>query len=443
MHIVIIGNGVAGITAARYIRKMSDHEITVISAESRYFFSRTALMYVYMGHMRFEDIQPYENWFWEKNRINLIQVYVQKIETNTRQLQLSSGQNIRYDKLIVATGSQSNKFGWPGQDILGVQGLNSKQDLENMEQYTHDIDHAVIVGGGLIGMEMAEMLKTRNISVSMLVRETSYWDNVLPLEESNIISRHMREHHIDLQLQTELKEILPDENGRAKAVITNKGQQIKCGFVGLTAGVHANIDLVKGTEIETLQGILVDKYLQTNIEDIYAIGDCAQLNEPPEGRRPIEAVWYVGKLMGKTVARSICNKPTQYEPGIWYNSAKFLDIEYQVYGYVPNHMTEKDGTIYWEHRDGRKSIRLVYDIDSLQIKGFNLMGIRFRHNVCDKMIAEKWPLKKVVAHLKALNFDPEFFNRYEKEIVKTYNKEFAGDPVKMIPGKQLLSTIFQ
>ncbi|MDX1666364.1 MAG: FAD/NAD(P)-binding oxidoreductase, partial [Saprospiraceae bacterium] len=69
MHIAIIGNGVAGITAARFIRKLSDHDITVISSETDYFFSRTALMYIYMGHMRFRDTQPYEPWFWEKNRI--------------------------------------------------------------------------------------------------------------------------------------------------------------------------------------------------------------------------------------------------------------------------------------------------------------------------------------------------------------------------------------
>ncbi|HET7361050.1 MAG TPA: FAD/NAD(P)-binding oxidoreductase, partial [Salinimicrobium sp.] len=66
-HIVIIGNGIAGITAARYIRKLSEKKITVISAESEYFFARTALMYVFMGHMRWRDIKPYEDWFWKKN----------------------------------------------------------------------------------------------------------------------------------------------------------------------------------------------------------------------------------------------------------------------------------------------------------------------------------------------------------------------------------------
>ncbi|HPR00709.1 MAG TPA: FAD/NAD(P)-binding oxidoreductase, partial [Saprospiraceae bacterium] len=80
MHLVILGNGISGITAARHIRKLSDHQITVISSESQYFFSRTALMYIYMGHMRMEDTQPYAVDFWDKNRINLVFDHVISID---------------------------------------------------------------------------------------------------------------------------------------------------------------------------------------------------------------------------------------------------------------------------------------------------------------------------------------------------------------------------
>mgnify|MGYP000164776679 CR=1 FL=1 len=111
MHIVIIGNGIAGITAARHIRKLSDHQITIISGETDHFFSRTALMYIYMGHMRFEDTKPYEDWFWEKNRINLVRGYVEKVNTEGRQLEFDDGKKMSYDKLVLACGSKSNKFG--------------------------------------------------------------------------------------------------------------------------------------------------------------------------------------------------------------------------------------------------------------------------------------------------------------------------------------------
>ena len=156
MHIAIIGNGISGITAARYIRKLSEHKITVISSESDHFFSRTALMYIYMGHMRFEDTKPYEDWFWEKNRINLKKGFVKKVNHQDNEILFTKGEKMKYDKLILATGSASNKFGWPGQDLEAVHGMYSLQDLEAMEKYSEGLKCAVIVGGGLIGIEMAE-----------------------------------------------------------------------------------------------------------------------------------------------------------------------------------------------------------------------------------------------------------------------------------------------
>src|SRR5690606_22260485 len=106
------------ITAARHIRKRSNHEILVISKETDHFFSRTALMYIYMGHMRFEDTKPYEDWFWEKNRINLRKGEVTRIDFDSRSLTIdlenddrsTAGEEISYDQLIMATGSRSRMY---------------------------------------------------------------------------------------------------------------------------------------------------------------------------------------------------------------------------------------------------------------------------------------------------------------------------------------------
>ena len=253
MHIVIIGNGISGITAARWVRKLSDHKITVISKETDYFFSRTALMYIYMGHMRFVDTQPYEKGFWKKNRIELLRATVDAINYDDKVLSLShisttdhsaAPSTMKYDKLVLALGSEPNKFGWPGQDLERVQHLYSYQDLEMLEKNTPGMKRAVIVGGGLIGIELAEMLHTRHIPVSLL-REKEYWSNALPMEEAAMVSQHILDHGIDLRKETELKEIIGDENGKAIGILTNKGEKIDCQLVGLTAGVHPNINFLK------------------------------------------------------------------------------------------------------------------------------------------------------------------------------------------------------
>lgn len=442
MHIVIIGNGIAGITAARQIRKLSpDHAITVVSAETDHFFSRTALMYVYMGHMRFEDTKPYEDWFWKKNRIELLRGFVTKVEPENRNLLFDDGSILHFDKLLIAAGSKPNKFGWPGQDLAGVQGLYHYQDLENMERFSAGLQRAVIVGGGLIGIEMAEMFHSRHIPVTFLVREKNFWDVVLPLEEAQMVNRHILENGIDLRLGTELKEILPDAEGKARAVITNKGETIECGFVGLTVGVSPNIAFLQDSGIETDRGVLVNEHLETNIPGIFAAGDCAQLRTLRPGRRPIEAVWYAGRMMGETAAYNMVGswqsavgsgrtlrgdgsgRLISYDPGIWFNSAKFFEIEYQVYGTILPNMPDNQSVVYWEHPEGRRSVRIAYDRHTGSVVGFNLMGVRYRHEVCEKWLRAGTHIEEVLQNLGIANFDPEFYQQYEAEVIAQYNRQ--------------------
>ena len=423
MNVLIIGNGIAGVTAARHLRKLSDDvNITIISDETDYFFSRTALMYVFMGHMRPKDVQPYEDWFWGKNRINLVRARVTSVDFDLKKLYTNSLEKIfSYDKLIIATGSKSNKFGWAGQDLDGVHGLYHWQDLEAMQRHAKKgVRRAIIVGGGLIGIEMAEMFLSHKIPVTFLVREKSFWKVVLPAEESEMVNRHIREHHIDLRLESELSEILDENNdGVADAVILKSGEKILCDFVGLTVGVSPNIDFLRKdaiTQLKINKGIVVNAFLETNILDVYAIGDCAEIEKPQLGRKAIEAVWYTGRMMGETVAKNILGKKIAYNPGIWFNSAKFLDIEYQVYGDLISN------SVYWEHADGKKSIRICYDKNSGAVLGFNLMGIRYRQVVCEKWIREKTHIEHVLQHLGMANFDPEFFSEYETAVIDVYNK---------------------
>jgi len=429
-NIVIIGNGIAGVSAARHIRKLSDKRIIIVSAETDYFFSRTALMYVYMGHMKFDHIQPYEDWFWEKNKIELVRAYVNKVDTANKQLLLDGSRALQYDKLIIATGSKPNKFGWPGQDFHGVQGLYSKQDLDLLEVNAPNKEvckRAVIVGGGLIGIELAEMLRSREIPVTFLVRENSFWNGVLPEGESQLINEHIKEHNIDLRLSTNLKEIKADEHGRVKSIIIQEtGEELSCDMVGLTAGVTPNIDFLKDSGIELGRGVKVNRHLETNIKDVYAIGDCAEQHEAIGNRRPIEAVWYTGRMMGETVAQTICGNKLEYKPGHWFNSAKFLDVEYQTYGWVFGARGRQDyeEQFHWRHTSEKICVTVSFHKESKKFLGINTFGIRMRHEIFDKWLNEERSIDYVIEHLKDANFDPEFYRQYEQEVVSKYNSDY-------------------
>ncbi len=417
MHVVIIGNGIAGITTARHIRKLSNHQITVISSESEYFFSRTALMYIYMGHMKFEHTQPYENWFWQKDKIDLVFDRVTDVNTDNQSLTLKSGKTISYNKLVLALGSIPRPLPTSGAELSGVQGLYSKQDLEQLER-TKGIKNAVVIGGGLIGIELAEMLHSRGVHVTLAVRESEYWDIVLPPEEAKLVGKHILSRGIDLRLKTTVERI--NGTDKVESVTLGTGEQINCQFVGATIGVMANIDLIKNTSIETNRGILVDGLLQTNIPTIYAIGDCAEIKEPTKGRRAVEAVWYTGRIMGESLAQTICGTPTPYNPGIWFNSAKFVDLEYQTYGDVPAKIEGELTSIFWSELEPERSLRIVYEKETMKVRGFNALGLRLRHVLCDEWIKTEKTMDFVLSHLEELNFDPEFYKKFASQVTSQF-----------------------
>ena len=441
MHLVIIGNGITGITCALAVRRLQPAaRITIVSSESAHHYARTALMYVYMGHLRAQDIKPYGDWFWDENRLSLVHATASSLNTAEKLITLGNGSTLTYDQLLLATGSESRRYGWPGQHLAGVQGLYNLPDLEAMARDTHGISRGVVVGGGLIGVELAEMLHTRGIEPVVLVREARYWSAVLPPEEANLVDRQFKENHVPVRYNTELREILGDAQGRVRAVVTTAGEEIPCQWVGLAIGVTPNLTLANTSTIETDRGILVDECLRTNVPGVYAAGDCAQHRQPAAGELPIEQLWYTGRMQGETVAHSICGQPMPYRRGIWFNSAKFFNLEYQTYGQAPAEPTEGISSFYWEHPNGRTALRIYFGSAAPHaVTGFNALGLRLRQAVCENWIREQATVGTVVAHLGAANFDPEFFPQHEKTVVADFNRQFPALAVALKQRKGLFS----
>jgi NADPH-dependent 2,4-dienoyl-CoA reductase/sulfur reductase-like enzyme len=416
MHAVVLGNGVTGFTAALRLRELRpDWRITMVSGESTHPWSRPALMYVFMGHMRYADTKPFEDSMWPRKQIELVRAWATRIDLARRRVDLHGREPLAYDRLLLALGSKPNRFGWPGQDLAGVQGLYGLPDLHALHENVRHARRAVVVGGGLIGIELAEMLHSRGIDVTLLVREASYWDIALPDEESAMVNRVIRAAGLDLRLSTELSAIEDDGRGRVGAVRTASGERIECQLVGLTAGVSPNLDLLEGSGIATGRGVRVDRALRTSAPDVWAAGDCAEIVDAGDERGLVQQVWYTGKQQGRAAAESMAGRDVRYEPAPWFNSAKFLDLEYQVYGDGPRGVPGAS-SVHWEHAHGLRSLRIVYLPDEeRRVIGFHVLGARERQRVCERWIAERAPLERVLDELPAAGFDPEFTPRFEPQ----------------------------
>ena len=422
MHIVIIGNGISGVSVAKSLREYSDDEITIVSSENISFFSRPALMYVFMGKMRFKDILPFPSDYWVRNKIKQVYGAVKEIDAENQSIVLDDGGVLSYDKLVLALGSQPKSLGLGEFNLQGVQGFYSLQDLEKLQDSTNKIKHASIIGGGLIGVELAEMFVSRGISFTFWVREKWFGSNFLPQEEAEMVTNHLISKNINIKFEREIIGFEADDSNKVKSVESQSGEKVDSNLVCVCIGVEPKVDWLKSTDVQTKAGVLVNAHLQTNIPSIYAVGDCVECIDPVHGRKSIETLWYTGRLMGEYLGKNILreNSPP-YEPGIYFNSAKFFDLEYQIYGDVPTSFSESYGTVFWKHPTKNKSIRLVFDAKNDEFIGCCVLGIRFRQEVCEKWIREKRKISEVLPLLSEANFDSEFSTRYERELLDIYN----------------------
>ena len=422
MHIVIIGNGISGVSVAKSLREYSDAEITIVSSESISFFSRPALMYVFMGKMRFKDILPLPSDYWVKNKIKQVYGAAKEIDTENQKIILDNGSVLSYDKLVLALGSQPKSLGLGEFNLEGIQGFYSLQDVEKLQDSSKTIKHASIIGGGLIGVELAEMFVSRGISFTFWVREKWFGSNFLPQEEAEMVTNHLISKNINIKFEREIIGFEADDSNMVKSVELQSGEKVDSDLVCVCIGVEPKVDWLKSTDVQTKAGVLVNAHLQTNMPSIYAVGDCVECINPVHGRKSIETLWYTGRLMGEYLGKNILHEnPPPYEPGIYFNSAKFFDVEYQIYGDVPTSFSESYGTVFWKHPTNYKSIRLVFNARNDEFIGCCVLGIRFRQEVCEKWIKEKWKISEVLPVLSEANFDTEFSTRYERELLDVYN----------------------
>lgn len=409
MHYVIVGNGVAGATAAFALRRRDRAaRISLISGESEYFFSRTALMYAFMDRMNRRDLEPHERKVYDVQRIDRVQGWVANLDAGRHLLTLRDGREIAYDKLLLATGSVPNRVEWEGlaRASEGVVHFVSLQDLDACERLAPSSRRAVVVGGGLIGVELVECLAHHGIAVDFLVRESWYWPMALAPEEGEIIAAHIRRHGVNLHLGQEMESVQSGSGGRVQSIRTSAGAEFPCDLLGICIGVRPAVDWLRSTTTPPAlgRGIQAAPDFRTSLPGVWTSGDCAEFTGP-DGIPFVEQIWYSARRQGELAAAAMLGDRVAYQPPLFYNSAKLFEIEYTTAGDV-NRIP--DGAASYFHRwPGRDiSIRILHHQDA--VIGFNMLGSRWNHTWFERWIHERRPLGYVLENLHRAQFDVEF-----------------------------------
>jgi len=450
MRYVIIGNGIAGVQAAMALREReAEAEITLVSEESDHLFSRTALMYVLAGQLRQADIEPYERDLYARMGWRRVRARATGLDLDGHRVLLGGDEPaLVYDRLLLACGSRPRPAPWPGAELPGVGHFVTLQDLAWLEQELHlgpgrggpppradahlsstqatspyrprlaaavrrgrPARSAVVIGGGLIGIEVVESMLAAGLSPHLLVREEWFWPMAINRAESAWICERLRAHGVQVHLERQVVRLEADAEGLLARVHLDDGGVIEAEVAVVAIGVVPNTDWLadSGLALHASGGIEVGEDLASSAPDVFAAGDCAAVPWVDGQRRP-EQLWYTARDQGRVAARAMLGDGARYARGTWYNSAKLMDIEYTTVGFVdfdpaPGAGDPRESWFFEEQGAVRSTTRIVHQ--GGRVVGFNLLGRRWDHAVLVRWIAERRSLPWVLAHLAQARFDTE------------------------------------
>jgi NAD(P)H-nitrite reductase large subunit len=334
MHHVIIGSGIAGICAAEAIREHDPKAvISMVSEEPHPFYSRPGLAYFLRNDFPERQLTVRTPDDVRAMNIQRIDARVEKLECDKHEIVLADKKRVRYDRLLMATGALAVPPPFPGGDLAGVVKLDGLDDCRHIIAQVRRGKPAVVVGGGITALELAEGLNARGMKVNYFLRSTRYWADVLDEAESKIVMDRMRHEGIVIHTETQVKQAL-GAKGHLTAVETQAGAHIPCQVLAVAIGVRPRVDLAKQAGLAMNKGITVNEFMQTSAPDVYAAGDCAEVFDPVSGKATLDVLWPTAITQGKIAGANMAGVKSPYVKGIPYNVTMLTGLKVSIIGSV-------------------------------------------------------------------------------------------------------------
>ena len=311
--VVIVGAGLAGGTAAVTLREEGWRgRIVLLGAEPGIPFGRPPLSKTYLRgeeDLRAWYVKP-AGWYGDHNIELRTDSIVRQVDTALKQLRLASGETVDYDKLVLCTGGRNRRLAVPGATLPGVYQLRAVAECEAIRQVARPGVRAVVAGMGFIGSEVAASLRQMGLEVTAVLSGEVPLATVLGNEVAAVLAAIHREHGV--RLVTDDRVIGFEGRTRVERVLTAKGAQLACDLVVVGVGIEPATDMLAGSAIVLGNGILVDARCRTNVPDVFAAGDVANLLHPVFGRVRVEHFNNAEK-QGRAVARAVLGTLQAYE----------------------------------------------------------------------------------------------------------------------------------
>lgn len=302
-RLVVVGNGMAGMRTVEELLKLAPdlYDITVFGAEPHGNYNRILLSPVLAGEKTVADIMLNTREWYEENGIELLAGDpVVAIDRPRRIVRSASGREVRYDRLLLATGSKPFILPVPGHQLDGVIAFRDIQDVETMQQAARNHRHAVVIGGGLLGLEAANGLLRQGMDVTVVHLPDSLMERQLDKPAATLLQSALERKGLRFLLGAQTAEILGTD--RVTGVRFKDGSEIPADLVVMTAGVRPNIELAAGAGLHCERAIVVDDTLQTYDPRIYAVGECVQHRQATFGL--VAPIWDQARVCAAHLAGS-------------------------------------------------------------------------------------------------------------------------------------------
>lgn len=395
MKYLIIGNSIAGVSAAKIIRRHDKNgSITIITKEAYPFYSKCLLPYYLRSEVGFDKMILAGENFYQDNNINLIKGRAAtKVLSDKNKVLLDNNEEIMYDKLLIATGASPVQIG-SGPNIFS---LRSFEDVERIKGAAAKFKRAVVVGAGPMGMKVAYGLKGLGCNVTVLEAGKQVFTRILSKRAAFVLTKHLMNKGIEIK--TNSRFISYD----GRYVQTDSASPIEADFVVMAIGVKPNIDFLKESRVKINAGVIVDSHMRTNINNIYAAGDAAEAFDPVVKKYTINATWPSAVLEGETAGLNMAGIEAEIKGNVSSNSIQFFGLSFVSAGLLESDELPVEEDVIDEDIPKNLFKRLVF-LDN-KLVGFEFLGDVQNAGIYLDILKEQKDISQIKNRLSYLDFD--------------------------------------
>ncbi|HET8845557.1 MAG TPA: FAD-dependent oxidoreductase, partial [Ktedonobacteraceae bacterium] len=354
---VIVGNGIAGLTAAVEIRRLEpEKRIVIMTRQSHPTINTPALKQFAVGKLAREQLLAYPSGTERLQSIHVVSSTVEEIRTQGNYVCLAGGQGFGYGSLLLATGSRPVGLApsMPGRDFDGVLTLHRLDDYLDLRRRLNEVEEVVVVGGGVHAVETVMGMLYLGLRVSWLIRSETFMSNALDKPASEMVLEGIRRAGAKIYTKTEVVGVI-GRVGVVAGVVTTQQQMLPCQLVLMCTGTEPVMSLAKSCDapMKYQKGILVDDQLRTSVRNVYAAGDVAALCDPLTGKYAPRAQWYAAVLQARVAAASMTGSDEADTFGVSWHATRLGELSMLTVGnpldsseYVTPLMERRKGSYY-------------------------------------------------------------------------------------------------